>query len=176
MPDQPESLPLTTVGTGRYAWMWWLVISAIVIALDQVSKAAISSHFIYGESLFVMGVFNLVLAHNQGAAFSMLNDAGGWQRWLFSLIAVAASVLIVWLLRKHQQQKLFSFALAFILGGALGNLIDRIRFGYVVDFLDFHWNTYHFPAFNLADSAITCGAFLLILDSFKGGRHGTAAG
>lgn len=153
----------------------WLTIAAIVIVLDQLSKAAISSHFAYGESLAVTPFFNLVLAHNTGAAFSFLNDAGGMQRWLFSAVAIAASVWIVWLLRKHPTQKLFCFALAFILGGALGNLIDRIVYGYVVDFLDFYWGGYHFAAFNLADSAITCGAGLLIWDSFKGKEHGTAA-
>jgi signal peptidase II len=150
----------------------WLTISAIVLVLDQLSKAAISNHFVYGESFAVTSFFNLVLAHNTGAAFSFLNDAGGIQRWLFSAIAIMASVWIVRLLRKHQAQSLFSFALAFILGGALGNLIDRIAYGYVVDFLDFYWGSYHFAAFNLADSAITCGAALLILDSFKGKKHG----
>lgn len=146
--------------------MRWLGLSALVIVLDQVSKLEISSHFAFGESLPVTGFFNLVLAHNKGAAFSMLNDAGGWQRWMFSGIAVVASVWITWLLRRHPQQKLFCFALALILGGALGNLVDRISYGHVVDFLDFYWNGYHFPAFNIADSAITCGAALLLLDSF----------
>ncbi len=148
----------------------WLLVAAVVIVLDQLSKAAISGHFAYGESMAVTPFFNLVLAHNTGAAFSFLSDAGGLQRWLFSAIAIAASVWIVWLLRKHQSQALFSFALAFILGGALGNLIDRITYGYVVDFLDFYWGGYHFAAFNLADSAITCGAALLILDSFRAGE------
>lgn len=144
----------------------WLGLSALIVILDQISKQWISGHFAYGESLPVTGFFNLVLAHNQGAAFSMLNDAGGWQRWLFSAIAVVASVWIIWLLRRHPNQKLFCFALALVLGGALGNLIDRISYGHVVDFLDFHWSGYHFPAFNVADSAITCGAALLLLDSF----------
>jgi len=143
----------------------WLSLSALVILLDQLSKASISSHFHYGESLELTRFFNLVLAHNQGAAFSFLNDAGGWQRWMFSAIAMLASVWIVWLLRAHKEQKLFCFALAMILGGALGNLIDRISYGFVVDFLDFYWNENHFPAFNLADSAITCGAAVLFLDS-----------
>ena len=149
----------------------WLLLAAVVIILDQLSKAAISSHFVYGESLPIASFFNLVLAHNTGAAFSFLSDAGGMQRWLFSLIAVVASVWIVWLLRKHQAEKLFSFALAFILGGALGNLIDRIAYGYVVDFLDFHAAGYHFAAFNVADAAITLGAMLLILDSLRSGGH-----
>jgi signal peptidase II len=154
----------------------WLGLSALVIVLDQLSKAWITSQFSYGESHYVLGVFNLVLAHNTGAAFSFLSDAGGMQRWLFSIIAVVASVWIVWLLRRHVSQTLFALALSMILGGALGNLIDRIAYGYVVDFLQFHWDEHYFPAFNLADSAITCGAFLLILDSFTEKRHGTAAG
>jgi signal peptidase II len=144
----------------------WLTLSALVIILDQVSKAWITSYFAFGESLAVFSIFNLVLAHNTGAAFSFLSDAGGMQRWLFSVIAIVASVWMVWLMRQHAQQKLFCFALAMILGGALGNLIDRIAYGYVVDFLDFYWDTYHFPAFNLADSAITCGAALLMWESF----------
>ncbi|MBU0689659.1 MAG: lipoprotein signal peptidase [Gammaproteobacteria bacterium] len=149
----------------------WLLLAVIVIVLDQASKLAITSHFVYGESLAITSFFNLVLAYNTGAAFSFLHDAGGMQRWLFSLIAVVASGWIVWLLRKHQAEKLFSFALAFILGGALGNLIDRIAYGYVVDFLDFHAAGYHFAAFNVADSAITLGAGLLILDGFRSARH-----
>jgi signal peptidase II len=154
----------------------WLALSALVIVLDQLSKAWITGHFAFGESFTVLSIFNLVLAHNTGAAFSFLNDAGGIQRWLFSIIAISASAWIIWLLRKHSAQVLFALALSMILGGALGNLIDRLAYGYVVDFLDFHWGIYHFPAFNLADSAITCGAFLLILDSFKEKKHGTVAG
>ena len=154
----------------------WLALSALVIVLDQLSKAWITRHFAFGESDTVLSVFNLVLAHNTGAAFSFLNDAGGVQRWLFSIIAIAASAWIIWLLRRHSARVLFALALSMILGGALGNLIDRLQFGYVVDFLSFHWNDYYFPAFNLADSAITCGAFLLILDSFKEKKHGTVAG
>lgn len=153
----------------------WLVVASVVIVLDQLSKAAINSHFIYGESLAVMPLFNLVLAHNTGAAFSFLHDAGGMQRWLFSAVAIIGSVWIVLLLRKHQAEKLFSFALALILGGALGNLIDRIAYGYVVDFLDFYWSSYHFAAFNVADSAITCGAALMILDSFRGKEDGSSS-
>ena len=154
----------------------WLGLSTLVIVLDQLSKAWIISRFAYGETMHVTGVFDLVLAHNTGAAFSFLHDAGGMQRWLFSIIAVIASVWIVWLLRRHSTQALFALALSLILGGALGNLIDRIAYGYVVDFLHFHWNEHYFPAFNLADSAITCGAFLLILDSFRRHKHGPAAG
>ena len=148
----------------------WLWLSALVIVLDQLSKAWISNHFAYGESLTILSIFNLVLAHNTGAAFSFLHDAGGVQRWLFSIIAIAASVWIVALLRRHSAQTLFSLALSLILGGALGNLIDRIVYGYVVDFLHFHWGEHYFPAFNLADSAITCGALLMILDSLRSRR------
>ena len=154
----------------------WLALSALVIVLDQLSKMWITDNFAYGESLYVLSVFNVVLVHNSGAAFSFLSDAGGMQRWLFSIIAVVASIWIAWLLRKHAGQTLFALALSLILGGALGNLVDRIAYGYVVDFLSFHWNQYYFPAFNIADSAITCGAFLLIFDSFKESKHGSAAG
>jgi signal peptidase II len=154
----------------------WLWLSALVIVLDQLSKMWIINHFAFGESFTVLSVFNVVLAHNTGAAFSFLNDAGGMQRWLFSVIAVAASVWIIWLLRRHSGQVLFALALSMILGGALGNLIDRLAYGYVVDFLSFHWNQYYFPAFNLADSAISCGAFLLILENFTKDKHGLAAG
>src|SRR3989338_6972509 len=154
----------------------WLVLSALVVVLDPVSKVWITAHFVFGERLYVLGVFDLVLAHNTGAAFSFLSEAGGMQRWLFSAIAVIASVWIVWLLRKHSAQTLFALALSLILGGALGNLVDRIAYGYVVDFLSFHWDVYYFPAFNVADSAITCGAFLLIFDSFREARRGTAVG
>jgi len=145
----------------------WLSLAALIITLDQLSKLFISSHFVYGESLSVTGFFNLVLAHNTGAAFSFLDNAGGWQRWMFSAIAIVAAVWIVRLLRLHEQQLIFCLALALVLGGALGNLIDRITYGYVVDFLDFYWGNYHFPAFNVADSAISVGAALLLLDSFR---------
>ncbi len=151
----------------------WLGLSALVIIFDQLSKLYISSHFAYGESLPVLSVFSLVLWHNTGAAFSFLSDFGGLQRWLFSIIALVASAWIVWLLRKHAQQTLFAFGLSMILGGALGNLIDRVAYGHVIDFLLFHWDAHIFPAFNLADSAITCGAALLIWDSFTEKRHGT---
>ncbi|HXU93696.1 MAG TPA: signal peptidase II [Gallionella sp.] len=149
----------------------WLALAALVIVLDQSSKLWITSHFVLGESLYVLGVFDLVLAHNTGAAFNFLHDAGGIQRWLFGGIAIVASMWIVVLLRKHSAQKLFALALSLILGGALGNLIDRIAYGHVVDFLAFHWNEHYFPAFNVADSAITLGAGLLILDSLRTARH-----
>ena len=145
----------------------WLSLAALLIVLDQASKLWISSRFSYGESLPVTSLFNLVLAHNTGAAFSFLSDAGGWQRWMFSVIAIAAALWIVRLLRQHAHETLFCLALTLVLSGALGNLIDRVAYGYVVDFLDFYWGSYHFPAFNVADSAISVGAALLLLDSFK---------
>lgn len=149
----------------------WLSLSALVIVLDQTIKLLIINNFYYGESRSLLSVFSLTLVHNRGAAFSFLSDAGGIQRWLFSFLALAASVGIVLLLRKHSAKLLFALALSLILGGALGNLIDRIVYGYVVDFLLFHWDAHYFPAFNLADSAITCGAFLLILESFLEKKH-----
>ncbi len=146
----------------------WLGLAALIIVLDQISKLAISSNFFYGESKSIIaGFFNLVLAHNTGAAFSFLDDAGGWQRWLFTAIAIVASVWIVRLLRQHAQQTMFCLALALVLGGALGNLIDRVAYGYVIDFIDIFYGSWHFPAFNVADSAISVGAGLLILDSFR---------
>jgi len=151
---------------GGVGLIHWLILATVIIIFDQITKLWISQNFVYGESMAVTDFFNLVLVHNSGAAFSFLSNAGGWQRWLFSAIAAIASVWITWLLRKHKQEKLFCFALTLILGGALGNLIDRAAYGYVVDFLDFYWNTYHFPAFNIADSAVTCGAGLLLWESF----------
>jgi len=153
----------------------WLGLSALVIVLDQISKLVVTAHFAYQESLTVNGVFDLTLLHNTGAAFSFLSDAGGMQRWIFTAIAVVASVSITWLLRKHAAEKLFACALSLILGGALGNLIDRVAYGYVVDFLLFHWNDHYFPAFNLADSAITLGAGLMIWESFMEKKNGSAA-
>lgn len=144
-------------------WLGW---SLIVILADQFTKVLIAGYFQLGQSEPVTGFFNLVRAHNSGAAFSFLSNSGGWQRWLFTGIGLLAVGAILWLLRKHAGQRLFSFALASILGGAVGNLIDRIRLGYVIDFLDFHARGVHFPAFNVADSAITLGAACLILDEF----------
>jgi len=148
----------------------WLGLSLLVIVLDQITKLWILANFEYGDSLPLTSFFNLVHARNTGAAFSFLAGAGGWQRFFFIGIALGASVLIVYLLRKHAAERGFCFALSLILGGALGNLIDRVRFGYVVDFLDFYYAAYHFPAFNVADSAITLGAAWLIWDSLKSGK------
>jgi signal peptidase II len=145
----------------------WYAIALVVIVLDQLAKLWVVRDFFYGESLAVTSFFNLVLAHNTGAAFSLLADAGGWQRVFFVGIAAIAATVIVYLLRKHRQEPLFCLALSGILGGALGNLIDRVRLGYVVDFLDFHALGYHWPAFNVADMAITGGAILIVWDSLR---------
>jgi signal peptidase II len=145
----------------------WLAIAAVLIVLDQASKTAVTQWLAGARSIEVTSFFNIVLAYNSGAAFSFLAGAGGWQRLFFIAIAVIAAVWIVVLLRKHASETLFCLALSLILGGALGNLIDRIWLGAVVDFLDFHAAGWHWPAFNLADSAITCGAALVVWDSLK---------
>ncbi len=142
----------------------WLAVAAIVIALDQATKIAVQRTFQFGDSLPVTSFFNLVLTYNKGAAFSFLSAASGWQGMMFTAIGIAASIFIVWLLARQGAQRLFSLALALILGGALGNVIDRLSYGHVIDFLDFHFAGWHWPAFNVADSAIVCGAALLILD------------
>jgi signal peptidase II len=152
-------------GSGKASGLLpWLGLALIVLLSDQFTKVLVMGYFHLGDSLTVTSFFNLVRAHNTGAAFSFLASAGGWQRWLFTGIGVAAVLFIVWMLRSHAQQKLFCFALALILGGALGNVIDRVLYGYVVDFLDFHYAGWHFPAFNVADCGISVGAALLILD------------
>ncbi|MEK6708925.1 MAG: signal peptidase II [Pseudomonadota bacterium] len=145
----------------------WLMISTVIVALDLFTKHLVQSALAYGEHMTITSFFNLVLTYNAGAAFSFLSDASGWQRWFFSGIAASASVLIVYLLRKHAAEKLFCMSLSLVLGGALGNLWDRITLGHVVDFLDFHISGYHWPAFNVADSAIFVGAMLLIVESFR---------
>ena len=145
----------------------WLALAALIAAADQASKYAISSSLRVGEVREITGFFNLVLAFNRGAAFSFLSDAAGWQRGLFIAIAIIATAIIVALLVKYSGERLFGAGLALILGGALGNLADRVLLGHVVDFLDFHAAGWHFWAFNLADSAITIGAGLLILDGLR---------
>ena len=145
----------------------WLFLALVVIVLDQLTKLWVDSALHYGQVIPVLPSFNLVLAYNKGAAFSFLAHESGWQRHLFSLIAVAASGAIVWVLRRHHENKLLSLALSLILGGALGNLIDRVAYGHVVDFIQVYYSTYFWPAFNVADSAITVGAVLLVLDSLK---------
>ena len=145
----------------------WFAVALVVIALDQLSKTLILGHFQFGDSRYVTSFFNLVRVHNTGAAFSFLAGASGWQRWFFIGLGIAAAGLITWMLRQHGHQKLFAWALALILGGALGNVIDRLLHGYVVDFIQVHWKHWYFPSFNVADSAITVGAALLILDELR---------
>ena len=145
----------------------WIMLSFMVIAFDQLTKWLIQQTMVFGESLPISPFFNLVLVYNPGAAFSFLSSASGWQRELFIVIGLAASGLIVYLMRRHANDPVFCFALSLILGGAVGNVVDRFRLGPVVDFLDVHVGGYHWPAFNLADSAITCGAVLLIWDSLR---------
>lgn len=140
----------------------WLGLAAVVVVLDQISKAWILSAFHTGESIRVLPIFDLVLFFNPGASFSFLADAGGWQRWFFTVLAIIVSVWLVILLRKHASERLMSLSLALILGGAIGNVIDRLRFGAVVDFLHFHWNEHYFPAFNVADSCISVGVALML--------------
>ncbi|MBT9458178.1 MAG: lipoprotein signal peptidase [Burkholderiaceae bacterium] len=151
----------------------WLALALIVILADQFTKTLILGQFQYGDSRFVTGFFNLVRAHNTGAAFSFLAGAGGWQRWFFVGLGAVATVFIIVMLRKHGEQTLFATALSLILGGALGNVIDRLLHGYVVDFLQFHWAGWYFPSFNVADSAITLGAILLIWDELRRVRKGS---
>jgi signal peptidase II len=150
----------------------WLGIALIIFIADQFTKTLIMGYYQLGDSTYVTGFFNVVRAHNTGAAFSFLANAGGWQRWFFTGIGVVATIFIIWMLRSHSGQKLFAFALACILGGAVGNVVDRVMHGYVVDFLDFHWGAMHFPAFNVADSGITIGAACLILDEILRVRRG----
>jgi signal peptidase II len=145
----------------------WLALAALAAALDQLSKFAITRLLATGGSIELAPFFNLVLVHNRGAAFSLLSSAAGWQRELFIAIAVIASVWVVYLLRRYPRQTLFCFALSLILGGAIGNVIDRALIGAVIDFLDFHVAGYHWPAFNVADAAITCGAALLVWESLR---------
>jgi len=158
----------------------WLGIALVVLLADQFTKLLIVGSFQLGDSQTVTSFFNLVRVHNSGAAFSMLSTASGWQRWFFTGIGVVATGFILYMLRSHPTQKLFCFALALVLGGAVGNVIDRIAYGHVVDFLDFHWDWLspvfyegHFPAFNIADSAISVGAVALIVDELIRVRRGS---
>jgi signal peptidase II len=149
----------------------WLGLAFLILLLDQFTKVLILGYYRPGEGTYVTSFFNIVRVHNTGAAFSFLANAGGWQRWFFTCVGVGAAGFILWMLRSHHGQKLFAFSLACILGGAIGNVIDRLLHGYVVDMLDFHWRFLspvfaggHFPAFNIADAGITAGAMGLILD------------
>jgi signal peptidase II len=147
------------------AWRWF-VVAALVVLADQATKALLLARFALGERLEIAPFFNLVFVYNPGAAFSFLSDAGGWQKPLLVAFALAAAAIVSTLIVRRPEERLLCTGLAFILGGAVGNVIDRLRFGQVVDFLDFHAAGWHFPAFNVADSAITVGAALLILEGF----------
>jgi len=151
----------------------WLMLSALVVIADQVSKAWIVRHFAEFEFVSLLPILDITRMHNVGAAFSFLASASGWQRWLFIALAVAVSIgIIVWMLRlQRNAHALLSCGLALVLGGAVGNVIDRIRLGHVVDFIHFHWGRAYFPAFNVADSAITVGAACLLLDALLEGRQ-----
>lgn len=155
--------PSSSASSGPSLWIW-LGVALAVILLDQLTKTLILGDFQFGESRTVTSFFNVVRVHNTGAAFSFLAGASGWQRWFFVGLGATASAVIVWMLKKHPTQKLFCFSIAMILGGAVGNVIDRLIHGYVVDFIQLHYAGHAFPSFNLADSAITLGAICLVLD------------
>ena len=161
----------SALASGSGVWLW-LGIALITLILDQLTKIAVVGAFQLGETLSITSYFNLVRVHNPGAAFSFLADAGGWQRWFFTGLGIAAAGVMVYLLRMHTGQTVFCLALSLLLGGAVGNVIDRMLYSHVIDFLDFYYGTWHFPAFNVADSAISLGAALLILDELLRVRRG----
>lgn len=149
----------------------WLVLSLAVIVLDQFTKQLAENSLQLHETVGVLPFLNITLAYNTGAAFSFLSDASGWQRWFFTVLALCVSIfLVVWMHRLESGQRHTAIALALILGGALGNVWDRIMLGYVIDFIDVFYSQWHWPAFNVADSAITIGAAILIVDALTGGR------
>jgi signal peptidase II len=163
-----KTTTFSSISKNRASLAPWLGIAAIVILCDQLSKIAITKLFVLGEEKAITSFFNLVLAYNPGAAFSFLSNQGGWQRHFFTAIAVAAVVMIIYQLRRNPGQRMFCWSMALIMGGAIGNAIDRLMYGHVIDFLDFHFAGFgHFPAFNLADSAITLGAVLFIFDELR---------
>jgi len=154
----------------RKKFFFWLGLAGSIIVLDQLSKLAILRYFAVGERLELTSFFNLILTYNPGAAFSFLAGAGGWQKWFFVVLAFGISVWIIAMLKKHGEEFLLSLALTLVMGGAIGNVVDRLVYGAVVDFLDFHYAGWHFPAFNVADSAITVGAFLMVVEQLMAGR------
>ncbi|MBT7719667.1 MAG: lipoprotein signal peptidase [Halieaceae bacterium] len=159
---------------GWHAWRWYLL-ALVVVLLDQYTKTLATESLVYARPVEVFSWFNLTLQHNTGAAFSFLSDAGGWQRWFFTVVAVVISgVLTVWLFMAPRAHWLLGLSLALILGGAIGNVWDRVALGYVVDFISVHYQGWYFPAFNIADSAITVGAICMLLDSFFN-RHSEQA-
>jgi signal peptidase II len=157
---------------GGFGLLHWMGLALVIVLADQFTKVLILGYYRLGDSTYITSFFNVVRVHNYGAAFSFLADAGGWQRWFFTGLGVVAVGFMLWMLKSHPGQRLFSFALACVMGGAIGNVIDRLLHGYVVDFLDFHSHGYHFPAFNVADSAISIGAACLILDELLRVKRG----
>lgn len=157
MPKDATSLQQTSLSR----WIW---LAFLIVLVDQISKVIAEASLTYGQRVNVFPFFDFTLLYNPGAAFSFLANQGGWQRWFFTLVGVLAIAFIAYLMRKHREDKRFLLALTLIMGGAAGNLIDRVLYGHVIDFLLFYWEKWHYPAFNLADSAITVGAVLLILD------------
>lgn len=158
---------MMTNATVKTRWWLWLLLSAVVVGLDLITKAWVEQNLRYGEPVVITSWFNLFRVYNTGAAFSFLASAGGWQRYFFTVVTIVVAIGIVYFMRKHAHDRLFATALALVLGGAIGNLHDRLRYGHVVDFVQWHYGGYYWPAFNIADSAITCGVVLLILDSFR---------
>ncbi len=166
--NHPHPSPFPHAGEGgKWNWLRWLAISMAVLLLDQITKYAITASFQYNESKVILPFFNLVLAHNTGAAFSFLAGASGWQREFFIVVTIIISAVLLWMLRQNHTNRVLAIALALVLGGAFGNLVDRVLHGHVVDFIQLHAMGYAWPAFNVADSAICVGAALLIWDSFR---------
>ncbi len=152
----------------------WLWLALVVVVLDQVTKQLASAYLALHEPVALIPMLNLTLMHNTGAAFSFLSQAGGWQRWFFVLLALGVSIgITVWISRLNRSQRWLAAALALVLGGALGNVWDRVVLGYVVDFIDVYYGRWHWPAFNIADSAITVGAVMLVIDSLRSGAAHT---
>lgn len=150
----------------------WLGLALLLFLVDQFTKVLILGAYALGDSTYVTSFFNIVRVHNPGAAFSFLASASGWQRWFFTALGIGAAIFIVWLLRSHSNQRLFAFSMACLLGGAVGNVVDRVLYGYVVDFVQLHYAGWAFPAFNVADAAITAGAIGMILDELLRVRRG----
>jgi signal peptidase II len=158
--------------SGSRSLLFWLLLAGVIIVADQFTKTLILGHFQLGDSKHVTSFFNVVRVHNTGAAFSFLAGASGWQRYFFIGLGLVATGFIIWMLKKYPAQTLFCLAVTLIMGGALGNVIDRLLHGYVVDFIQVHWGGWYFPSFNIADSAITVGAALLILDEIRRVKRG----
>jgi len=165
-----------TTSAPRFRTTWhWLGLALLLLILDQVTKVYFNTQFAYGERVNVLPFFDFTLMYNRGAAFSFLASEAGWQRWFFVGLGTIASGVIVWMLRRHIAQPRFCLALTLILGGAVGNVIDRLIYGHVVDFLLFYWRNWYYPAFNVADMGIVCGAILLVLDELLRARQAKKA-